>query len=86
MKKKLSKDKKEEYLCILCDENIEPDCLSEESSHYRFNEWDFWITKKEKFWNRVTGEKGEGILFLMERIKQSRSEDDERTEFLKSLK
>lgn len=59
---------KDYLLCLLCDNEIEPDCLSEVSSHYRFNEWDFWLTKKQKFWNRETGEKGSGIEFLIKRI------------------
>jgi hypothetical protein len=85
MKKKLSKDTKEILLCTLCDAGIEPDCLSEVSSHYRFEEWDFWITKKQKFWNRVTGEQGSGILFLIERIKKLKEEDDHRDSFIKSI-
>lgn len=85
MKRKLNKDKKEEILCNLCDAGIEPICLSELNSHYRFEEWDFWITKKQKFWNRITGEKGSDISFLVERIKKSKEEDYRRNEFLKSI-
>lgn len=79
------KQKKEELLCKLYDEGIEADCLSEESSHYRFEEWDFWLTKKQKFWNRYTKEKGTGILYMIQKIKSAREEDERRNEFIRSL-
>lgn len=61
---------KEYALCLLCDAGIRTVCLSELSSHYRFKDFDFWLTTG-KYFNRKTFYKGEGVENLIEEINKS---------------
>lgn len=61
---------KEYYLCLLYDNRIEPELLSEEASHYRFKMFDFWLTKKQKFTNKLTNQWGNGIENLIIELKK----------------
>lgn len=71
MKKEAKQELHQLSLCLLTDNGIEFDCLSESSSHYRIGWWDCWLSTG-KFWNRKTQQKGNGIDNLIFLIKNEK--------------